>query len=354
MDVDEFLVCPYDENELLIRLTRLFKQLPAEDDEPEHHLVVGESPLFRQAMNKVTLLAKSKAAVVISGETGSGKELLARAIHYQSARKAKPFIPVNCGALPDDLFENELFGHLKGAYTNASTAEKGLIAEAEGGTLFLDEVDTLSPAAQVKLLRFLQSGEYRPLGSSKSAVADVRVIAACNTDLTLLVEQKLFREDLHYRLNVLSLSIPPLRDRGADVIRLASHFLAVYAREHGRTMPKLSDAALHLFLEYSWPGNVRELESVIQRAIVLQDSEVLRPEDFSLSKSRQYTADAALFQKSKSQAIGNFERNFIARLLTAHGGNISRAAKAAGKDRRSFQRLINKHGLDPQAFKMGF
>ncbi|HSE34195.1 MAG TPA: sigma-54 factor interaction domain-containing protein, partial [Pyrinomonadaceae bacterium] len=211
MEVDEFLVCPYDETELLIRLTRLFKELPSDVESGERDLVVGDSAPFRQAMHKVGLLAKSKAAVVISGETGSGKELLARAIHYQSARKAKPFIPVNCGALPDDLFENELFGHLKGAYTNASTAEKGLIAEAEGGTLFLDEVDTLSPAAQVKLLRFLQSGEYRPLGSSRSAVADVRVIAACNTDLGRLVEMKLFREDLHYRLNVLSLSIPPLR-----------------------------------------------------------------------------------------------------------------------------------------------
>ena len=352
MEVDEFLVCPYDENELLLRLTRLFKNLPTEDN-CERDLVVGDSPQFRQAMHKVGLLAKSKAAVVISGETGSGKELLARAIHYQSARKAKPFIPVNCGALPDDLFENELFGHLKGAYTNASTAEKGLIAEAEGGTLFLDEVDTLSPAAQVKLLRFLQSGEYRPLGSSRVAVAEVRVIAACNTDLGRLVEMKLFREDLHYRLNVLSLSIPPLRDRGADVLRLASHFLAVYAREHGRTMPKLSDSALQMLLEYSWPGNVRELESVIQRAIVLQDSEILRREDFALPKSERQTIDGALFQKGKSQAIGNFERSFIARLLTAHSGNISRAAKAAGKDRRSFQRLINKHGLDRQAFKTG-
>ncbi|HEX7296819.1 MAG TPA: sigma 54-interacting transcriptional regulator [Pyrinomonadaceae bacterium] len=349
IDVDEFLVCPYDESELLIRLTRLFKQLPAEDN-AERDLVVGESPQFRQAMHKVTLLAKSKAAVVISGETGSGKELLARAIHYQSARKAKPFVPVNCGALPDELFENELFGHFKGAYTSASSAEKGLIAEAEGGTLFLDEVDTLSQAAQVKLLRVLQSGEYRPLGSSRSAVADVRIIAACNSDLTRLVEQKLFREDLHYRLNVLSLLIPPLRDRGADVIRLASHFLSVYAREHGRAIPKLSDAALQMFLQYSWPGNVRELESVIQRAIVLQGSEILQPEDFSLPKAEQQTT-AAAFQKGKSQAIGNFERNFIGRLLAAHGGNVSRAAKAAGKDRRSFQRLINKHGLDRQAFK---
>jgi DNA-binding NtrC family response regulator len=353
MEVDEFLVCPYEENELLIRLTRLFRTSDCTEAEQtgERDLVVGDSPAFRQAMHKVGLLAKSKAAVVISGETGSGKELLARAIHYHSARKSKPFIPVNCGALPDDLFENELFGHFKGAYTNASSAEKGLIAEAEGGTLFLDEVDTLSPAAQVKLLRFLQSGEYRPLGSSRPVVADVRVISACNTDLTRLVELRLFREDLHYRLNVLSLSIPPLRERGSDVLQLASHFLGVYAEEHGRTTPRLSEAALQEFLEYSWPGNVRELESVIQRAIVLQDSGILRPADFALPKTDRPTTESVLFRKGKSIAIGNFERSFIARLLTAHGGNISRAAKAAGKDRRSFQRLINKHGLDKMDFR---
>ena len=353
VEVDDFLVCPYQENELLIRLTRLCRKSSEADqiETDKRDLVIGDSPVFKHAMYKVGLLAKSRASVVISGETGSGKELLARAIHYQSVRKSKPFIPVNCGAVPDELFENELFGHVKGAYTNASSAEKGLITEAEGGTLFLDEVNTLSPAAQVKLLRFLQSGEYRPLGSSRSLVADVRVISASNTDLARLVDLKLFREDLHYRLNVLSLSIPPLRERGADVLKLALHFLAVYAHEHGRTTPRLSAGALHDLLEYSWPGNVRELESVIQRAIVLQDSEVLNPEDFALPKTGCQNADAALFRKGKSLAIGNFERGFIARLLTAHGGNISRAAKAAGKDRRSFQRLINKYGLDREAFK---
>ena len=358
IEVDDFLVCPYQENELLIRLTRLFKSFPhvarsiwTREGEPDLDVVIGDSPVFRQALHKVSLLAKSKAAVVISGETGSGKELLARAIHYQSARKSRPFIPINCGALPDELFENELFGHIKGAYTNASSAEKGLIAEADGGTLFLDEVDTLSGAAQVKLLRFLQRGEYRPLGSSKSMVADVRVISATNTDLSSLVEKKAFREDLHYRLNVLSLSIPPLRQRGTDILKLASHFVGVYACEQGRVAPRLSEAALQQFLEYPWPGNVRELESVIQRAIVLQDAEILKPEDFALSYAESPKAEAALFRKGKSLAIGQFERNFIAKLLAAHGGNISQAAKAAGKDRRSFQRLINKYSLDRRSFK---
>jgi len=249
-DVDDFLFCPYQESELLLRIKRLLKRrcedVPLENSasKPDMDVLVGRSEPFLQAVRKVGLLAQSKAPVVISGETGCGKELLARAIHYQSPRNSRPFIPVNCGALPDDLFENELFGHIKGAYTNATSAEKGLVAEAEGGTLFLDEVDTLSPAAQIKLLRFLQSGEYRPLGSSRAALADVRIIAATNTDLVRQIELRSFREDLHYRLNVLSLSIPALRDRGSDVLELANHFLGVYAKEHGRLTPRLSDGAL--------------------------------------------------------------------------------------------------------------
>jgi DNA-binding NtrC family response regulator len=353
LEVDDFLFCPYNENEFLLRIKRVVqsKQAAVEELPCDRDLLVGESEVFLQAVRKASLLAQSKAPVVISGETGSGKELLARAIHYQSARRAKPFIPVNCGALPDNLFENELFGHVKGAYTNASSAEKGLIAEAEGGTLFLDEVDALTPAAQIKLLRFLQSGEYRPLGCSRAVVADVRTIAASNTDLSRSVEQKRFREDLLYRLNILSLSIPALRDRGDDVLKLASRFLYVYANEHGRQIPRLSESALAKMLNYSWPGNVRELEGVIQRAIVLRDCEILTAEDLELPVVNESGAGSDLFQLGKSRAIGQFEKNFIARLLAKYRGNISVAAKAAGKDRRSFQRLVNKYALDRKSFK---
>ena len=240
----------------------------------------------------------------------------------------------------------------KVAYTNATSAEKGLIAEAEGGTLFLDEVDALSAAAQIKLLRFLQSGEYRPLGSLRSSLADVRIIAATNTDLARRVELRLFREDLLYRLNVLSLTIPALRDRATDIIELAIHFVGVYAKEHGRLTPQLADDALTKLSQHSWPGNVRELEGVIQRAIVLRDSEVLTAADLDIADSGDLDlAQGDLFRLGKSRAIVQFERNFIARLLAAHGGNISRAAKAAGKDRRSFQRLISKYSLDRKAFE---
>lgn len=359
MEFDDFLVCPYQESEFLLRIKRLLNgklhavNLAEETAENPRELLVGESPAFLQVIRKVGLLAQSKAPVVISGETGSGKELLARAIHYQSARKSKPFIPVNCGALPDDLFENELFGHFKGAYTSASSNEKGLIAEAEGGTLLLDEVDALSPSAQIKLLRFLQSGEYRPLGASRPMIGDVRTIAATNRDLGRCVELKLFREDLHYRLNVLSLSIPALRDRGNDILELATHFLSVYAREHGRLTPQLSDDARQRLLNYSWPGNVRELEGVIQRAIVLRDAAVLTADDLELSEGAERAeSPEELFRLRKSLAIGQFERDFLARMLAVHNGNISRAAKAAGKDRRSFQRLVSKHGLDRKSFQI--
>ena len=354
-DVDDFLCCPYDEAEFLLRMKRLLKRRDFESlppaSAPEMDVLIGSSEAFLDTVRQVKLLAQSRAPVIISGETGSGKELLARAIHYRSLRNARPFIPVNCGALPDELFENELFGHLKGAYTNASSAEKGLIAEAEGGTLFLDEIDALSPAAQVKLLRFLQSGEYRPLGSPRTAVADVRVIAATNTDLIQRVELKLFREDLHYRLNVLALSVPPLRERDADVLDLANHFVTVYAKEHGRFSPRLTEDALLKLSSYHWPGNVRELESVIQRAIVLRDVEVLTAADLELPNNKDDVPSSDLFRLGKLRAIVQFERNFIARLLAAHGGNISRAAKAAGKDRRSFQRLVSKYSLDRKSFE---
>ena len=358
IDVDDFLICPFYENEFLVRIKRLLNTYrPVESISHDRatrnghsaDLLVGKSEPFLQAVRKIDLLAQSKASVVITGETGTGKELVSRAIHHRSARKSKPFIPVNCGAIPNELFENELFGHFKGAYTTASSSEKGLIAEAEGGTLFLDEVGTLSSAAQVKLLRFLQDGEYRPLGSSRSVVADVRVIAATNKDLSELVELKLFREDLHYRLNVLSLSIPPLRERGADVLDLAAYFLSLYAQEYNHSTPRLSEGALTKLLNYSWPGNIRELQAVIQRAIVLQKAEVLEPEDIELPNVDR--PNHLLFRLGKSSAIRHFERDFIERVLSAHAGNISQAAKAAGKDRRSFQRLMSKYALDRRSFK---
>jgi two-component system response regulator GlrR len=314
--------------------------------------MVGISPPFLRVLERIPLLAASSATILISGETGTGKELAARAIHYHSRRQGKPFIPVNCGALPDHLLENELFGHAKGAYTDASAPAEGLIAEAEGGTLFLDEIDALSPSAQVKFLRFLQDRSYRPLGSAKSRSADVRVVVATNEDLRALVRDKRFREDLYYRLNVLVLHIPPLRERMEDVPLLAHHFLNRYSALDSRPVVCLSPGALHKLMEYSWPGNVRELEGVIQRAVVLSANGTLPPDDIDLPVLNPVRAPGEdSFRAAKARAVERFERTYLIEILTRHEGNISRAAKMAGKDRRAFQRLLRKHGLERNAFR---
>jgi DNA-binding NtrC family response regulator len=358
--VDDFLSCPFQDPELHFRLARILRTKTAtvssaDRGQSKQNLrltaLVGESPSFLTVVEKISMLAACRMTVLISGETGTGKELFSRAIHYQSPRSGKPFVPVNCGALPDHLFENELFGHVRGAFTDASSAEKGLIAEAEGGTLFLDEIDTLSQAGQIKLLRFLQDGEYRPLGSARSLNADVRVIAATNADLLMQVERKQFREDLYYRLNSLSLSLPPLRDRIDDVMPLTGQFLNRYARENDQEIRTISPDALEKLMGYSWPGNVRELESVITRALTFASSPALRPEDFELPSRRgQGSSHGDSLQEAKNKTVAAFERRYLASLLAQHRGNVTNAAKAAGKERRSFQRLLRKHNLDRGSF----
>jgi DNA-binding NtrC family response regulator len=359
--VDDFLSCPFNETELLLRIKRLLQSkrkagvsAGAREMKTTPHLVpiVAESPCFLRVIEKLPLLADCDTTVLISGETGSGKEVMARAIHYQGTRRGKPFIPVNCGALPDHLFENELFGHAKGAFTDASSAEKGLIVEAESGTLFLDEIDALSQSGQVKLLRFLQNGEYRPVGSSRSAIANVRVIAATNVDLSQRVKSQLFREDLYYRLNSLSLPIPPLRERIEDIVLLVTYFLDRYAIEHSQKVREISQAALRKLMAYSWPGNVRELESVITKALVFTTAEILQVDDIELpSSDRDETFRTQSLREAKISTIRAFERGYLAKILATHQGNITHAAKAAGKERRTFQRLLRKHNLDRQSFR---
>jgi DNA-binding NtrC family response regulator len=360
-DLDDFLPCPFKEIELLLRVQRLLQRkqesVPtsqAREIKAQFCLeaLVGKSRSFLQVMEKIPKFAHSGATVLISGETGTGKELVARAIHYQSLRQGNPFIPVNCGALPDHLVENELFGHEKGAFTDASSTEKGLLAEAEGGTLFLDEVESLSTSAQVKLLRFLQDHVYRPLGSSRSQIANIRVIAATNTDLRQQVQAKQFREDLYHRLNVLFLHLPPLRERIEDIPLLAVHFLIQYGSHDSLESVRLSSGTLQKLMAYPWPGNVRELEGVIQRAVVLTSAPILQPDDLELPlpyPSKVF--EEGSFRKAKIQIIEQFERTYLIELLDAHKGNISRAAKQAGKERRAFKRLLRKYGLDRRAFQ---
>ena len=347
--LDDFVCCPFPQVDFVTRLRRLLPEprpsraarlaLPSG---VKLDMLVGESQPLLHSIARLLKVAGSDATVLIGGETGVGKELFARAIHYNGLRQGRPFIPVNCGALPDHLLENELFGHVKGAYTDASTSERGLLAEADGGTVFLDEIDALAASAQAKLLRFLQDHEYRPLGSTKTLTADVRVIVAANANLPEMVARRHFREDLFHRLNVLSLHVPPLRERASDIPLLATHFLDRFAAQYGRGPIRLSPAALRKMFTYRWPGNVRELEGLLHRAVVFCASDTLDVDDLELPA----TAAEARPRSSKDAAMGEFERAYLLDLLVEHGGNVSHAAHAAGRDRRTFQRLLRKHRID--------
>ncbi len=288
--------------------------------------------------------------MLILGETGTGKELCAQAIHYLSPRAAHPCVAVNCGAIPLDLVESELFGHLKGAFTNAHNARDGLVAEAEGGTLFLDDIDCLPLAAQAKLLRFLQEREYRPLGAARVRRADVRVIAASNHQLPAMAARGEFRQDLFYRLNVLNLELPPLRNRREDIAPLSLHFISRFARQFGRAVTGLTPAALHRLMTHDWPGNVRELEHVIERAVLLAPATVLTERDVAVGGTSE-PADAESFRAAKARVVQDFERGRIEQLLTAHAGNVTHAAAAARKNRRAFIALMQKYRIVPERFR---
>jgi len=353
----DFVTAPFQATDVLARARKQIRQSTPDQREalssnpnPYSKKLIGTSPNFLQQVSKIPLIAGSAANVLIVGETGTGKELYARAIHYGVARAGRPFMPVNCGALPFELVENELFGHQRGAFTSASSSQIGLIAEAQGGTLFLDEIDCLPVFAQVKLLRFLQEKEYRPLGSARMLRANVRIIAASNLDLEEAVGNGKMRQDLFYRLNIISVSLPALRDRLQDIPLLANHFLAKYAQEARKQVTCLSDEALHLLMIHNWPGNVRELEHAIERAIVSCESEIIQTKDLLLSNSRFDHRQGSL-QEAKAREIARFEKNYIQGVLSICKGNITRAAQIARKNRRAFWELIRKHKIDVNRFK---
>ncbi len=330
--------------------SRLPAAAPLKETLGLRHLV-GESAAFLAAIEKIPLVARCEASVLLCGETGTGKEVMARAIHALSPRSRKPFLAVNCGAIPTELMENELFGHERAAFTGAFQQQAGVVQEAEGGTLFLDEIDSLPLLAQVKLLRLLQEKEYRPLGAARPRKADVRIIAATNDDLENAVRQGKMRQDLYYRLNVIPLRLPALRERRDDIPRLAHHFLAVHTQ--GRDTPCLgfTPLALQTLLDYDWPGNVRELEHTVERAAVLsQGEDLIREHHISLPLAQASPALLS-FQSAKARAVARFEAEYLREILLAHQGNISRAAKAADKNRRAFWELIRKHGIDARSFR---
>lgn len=359
-EMDDFLFCPYRTVELVSRVQRLLfrkKVWRPETDENsarerlQTDSLIGESACFLRLLENVPRFARSDATVLILGETGTGKELFAKAIHDQSRRNGKPFVAINCGAVPDQLFENELFGHARGAYTTATSPQQGLVGAAEGGTLLLDEVDDLTDSAQTKLLRFLQDRTYHCLGSPQERRADVRILAATNSDLAQLVARERFRPDLYHRLNVLSFSIPALRERMEDIPLLATHFVNRYQREYGVPSLRLAPSAVRRLMAYHWPGNVRELEGVLQRAVVMSSSSILDSEDLSLPADQSESLPESSWRGTKSRMIERFEQAYLKSLLRAYEGNLTRAARAAGTDRRAFQRLVRRYGLDRESFR---
>jgi DNA-binding NtrC family response regulator len=305
---------------------------------------IAQSPAMQAVLDLVERVAPTDATVLIQGESGTGKEMIAKALHHASARAARPFVAVNCGAVPETLLESELFGYVRGAFTGAAGSKLGLFEEADGGTLFLDEIAEMAVGLQVKLLRALQSGEVRRLGATQAATIDVRVLAATNGDLATRIAQGSFREDLFYRLNVIQMTLPPLRDRREDIPALAEHFLARAAVKLGRTL-RLSPGALERVLRYPWPGNVRELENAIERAAILARTEVVEADDLPphVSAGLQLGPSPAL---PRQITLAEAERTHILQTLERFGRNHSGAAEALGIGRTTLWRKLKEYGIE--------
>jgi two-component system response regulator GlrR len=310
-------------------------------------MMIGQSEAFRVIEALIDKIAAFDAPALIEGETGTGKELVARAIHYGGPRRGGPFVPINCGALPDSLIENELFGHRRGAFTDARDDQAGLAALASGGTLFFDEVDALTRKGQVTLLRFIQDHQFRPLGGRSEQQADVRIIAASNRSLDQQTEAGEFRLDLLYRLKLMHLRLPPLRERRGDIALLAEHFIKVGSARYGKPERPLDPVTLAWFERYPWPGNIRELENLVLRELLLADgTQISIPAPSTGLAADMAPAGAALNYKSaKSRAITEFEGRFLARLIEQADGNVSAAARISGTERRHLGRLLKKYSI---------
>jgi len=304
-------------------------------------VVVGRSPAMVEVYRTVARVAASRSTVLIEGESGTGKELIAAALHRHSDRAGGRFVAVDCGSLTDSLLESELFGYVRGAFTGAVGEKKGLFEEANGGTIFLDEIADIGPSMQAKLLRVLQEYEIKRVGGQDWIRVDVRVVAATNRNLEQLVEQGRFREDLFYRLKVVIITLPPLRDRREDIPLLAEYFVRRHAARSGKIIARITPEALHLLTGHPWPGNIRELEHCIERAVALASGQVLTPED--LAPELRDTVDATLFRGAPT--LDEVKRRYLAHVLQETGGNISRAASVLGVERRSLQRMLRRYGL---------
>ncbi len=319
-------------------------------DEFRFHNIIGNSREMRNVYEQVARVCRVNTTVLIRGESGTGKELIAEAIHYNSMRHEKPFISVNCAAIPENLIESEFFGHEKGAFTGAVARKKGRFELADGGTIFLDEVGELTPMTQVKLLRVLQEQEFERVGGTETIKVDVRVIAATNANLEELMTKGKFREDLYYRLNVFSIYLPPLRDRKPDILLLADHFMLKYGRQQGKSIKRISTPAIDMLMRYHWPGNVRELENCIERAVLVCEDQVIH--SYHLPPSLQ-TAESSntIPQLSLDNAVASYEKELIQDALKSTRGNCAKAARLLDSTERIISYKIKKYDIDAKRFK---
>jgi len=357
----DYITKPFDAKDLLHRIDKALEvhrlkgevaQLRTFVQERYHFdNIVASSGVMQQILRQVAQIAATDSAVALYGESGTGKELIAKAIHAASRRARGAFVALNCGALPEGLLENELFGHVKGAYTGADQARGGLLRQAHGGTLFLDEVAELALPLQVKFLRVLQEREFYPLGAGQPTKVDFRLIVATNRDLWQAVSDEKFREDLYYRIHVIPIFLPPLRERREDIPLLAHDCLQRLSRELEKAIRGFTPEAMHLLLQHDWPGNVRELANVVERAVVLAIQDMITPDLLLLGKPTAKPPQRALGPLKHAEE--EFERGYLIQVLAATHGNVSRAAALAGKYRADFYKLLRKHSLDPAIFKEG-
>jgi len=320
--------------------------------------ILGRNPQVQEIFQLIRTVAETDATVLIQGESGTGKELIARAIHYNSRRKDRPFVVVSCSALPETLLESELFGHERGSFTGAIRQRIGRFEMADGGTVFLDEIGEMSMPVQMKLLRVLQEREVERVGGDQAVKVDVRVIAATHKDLHLAMSERMFREDLFYRLNVVPIKLPPLRERLDDVPLLVAHFLKKYSEKNQKRITSISSQALSTLTRYSYPGNVRELENIIERAVIMEKSEVLGRIDLKrlgaaarFDVPHQMEGDIEPFKKTKTEVVGRFEKEYFTKLLRLYSGNMTRASQHAGINIKNFHEKMARYGLKKEDFK---
>jgi two-component system response regulator GlrR len=346
-----YLTKPFDSKELLSQVEKALSVSGISEEREDsdgrwREEIITRSPIVESVLAKAKLVAASDASVLIRGESGTGKEMLARAIHRASPRANNPFLAVNCSAIPDQLLESELFGHMKGSFTGAARDYQGLVQAADKGTIFLDEIGDMALPLQVKLLRVLQEKEIRPVGSTRSISVDIRVISATHRDLEEAIRTGMFREDLYYRLNVVSFRLPSLVDRREDIPVLATHFLKQIAAKYGKSLNGFSAEAMEMLVKSPWPGNVREVYNVVEQAVALSTTPIITPMLVE-SALRGRTAELASFESARSE----FEREYLAKLLKITGGNVTQAAKLAKRNRTEFYKLLQRHHLDPKLFK---